>query len=229
MSAPDATDLELMRLARLLKVEPEQLDGLRPLPIADLKVLRDQVAARLFDEGKDSFHRAATVANVVPAGLAAKLAEHALGPVLAARTTAVTEPKKSVELAAKFHTAFLADVSQEIDPRAVTDLVEAMPPKIIAEIGNELASRGEWLVMADFVGAISHDAMRTTINALSAASVLHVAELLEDRSRLDEIVAMLPDQRLDEIVAVAEAEGLHDQLGSLVDGLSDEQRARIRD
>ena len=227
MSRFDPAHLELLRLARLLKVDPDRLDPLSGLPVEDLRTLRDRIAERLFEEGRDAFQRAANVANFVPAPLAAKLAEHALGPVLAARTTAVTPPQKAVELSGRFSAGFLADVAEEIDPRVVDDLVESLPPKVVAAVGRELAAREEWLVMADFVGGISSAALVATVEALSTESILRISVYLEDPDRLDEVVALLDDERLADAVTVARAEGLDEELAWITESVGDEQRARI--
>lgn len=227
MTPEDANELERLRLARLLKTDPERLEPLAAVPTEDLKVLRDQVSSRLFDEGVESFQRAATVGNLVPTALGAKLAQHALGPVLSARTTAVTPPEKAVEMAGRFPPAFLADVAVEMDPRVADDLVKALPPKVIATVGDELADREEWLVMADFVEVISHGALATTLDALSTESILRVSRYLEDESRLDEIVGLLDDDRLAELIEVAAELGLGDNLERITNALGEDQRARI--
>ena len=71
MSRATPTELELLRLTRLLDVDTVRLAPLADLPLGDLKALREQAAGRLFDEGEDAFRRAAHVANLVPAALAA--------------------------------------------------------------------------------------------------------------------------------------------------------------
>lgn len=227
MSAPDPVDLELARLARLLRVDADELADLAPAGAADLKVLRAQVAARLHDEGQDSFRRAAQVSGMVPAKLAATLAEHGLGPVLSARTTAVLDPAKAAELAERFSPAFLADVAEELDPRVVADLVATMPAQIIADVAQELAARQEWLVMADFVGAISSEALQRTVAVLSDEAVLRTSALLEDRERLEEVVAGLDDDRLASLADTARELQADELVEGLRASLSPEQRARI--
>ncbi len=227
MSRATPAHLEVLRLARLLGVDPDRLTPLADLPLEDLQALREQAAGRLFDEGEDAFRRAATVAGLVPTGLAAKLAEHALGPLLSARTTAVIEVDKAADLSSKLSSSYLADVAVQIDPRVVDELVTRMPPDVIAAVGDELAAREEWLVMADFLGVISTEALDATLHAVSAEAILHVAELLGDDTRLDEVVSLLSDDRLAELHRTAEAIEEQALLAELAEAVSPEQQARL--
>lgn len=224
-NAPE--DLEVRRIARLLAVDPAALEGLQAAPLVDLRTLRDQIAAKLFDEGADSWHKAAAVSGVVPPGLAAKLAQGALGPVLAARVTASVDPRRAADIAARMPAQFMADVAENIDPRQVTDLVVHLPPRTIAEVGAVLAHREEWLVMADFVAAISPSALVPTVASLQERSILLVAVLLEDPDRISEVIGLLDDPRLQALRRVAEADGLDEHLAVIVDAIDDEQRARL--
>lgn len=227
MAAPTPAELELLRLARLLSVDPADVDGLLPIGAADLRSLRDQVAARLHRSGREAFERAATVAGMVPAGLAATLAQKGLGPVLSARTTAVTPPDKAADLAARMPPEFLADVAVAMDPQVADELLRRLPPDVIAGVGDVLAARGEWLAMADFVGSITDEALAATVRTLSDEAVLHVGRLLQDPARVDEVVGLLDDERLASLVATARARGLEEALEDLVGRLGEDQRARV--
>jgi hypothetical protein len=220
-------DLEVRRIARLVGVDPAELAGLEAVGAPDLRVLRDQIAATLFDAHTDSWERAVAVAGVVPTGLAAKLGEKALGPVLSARVTALTPTDKAVDIAGRLDPSFMADVAVNVDPRTITDLVVAMPPKTIAAIGRELAARHEWLVMADFVAAITPEALRTTIGVLDDEAVLRIAPLLEDPDRTTSVVALLDDDRITRLRDVAEREGLVDHLAHVRAVVDPAQQARL--
>lgn len=220
-------DLEVQRIARLLAVDPADLEGLQAAALEDLRALRDQIAGKLFDEGTESWHKAAAVSGVVPPGLAAKLAQGALGPVLAARVTAQIDPRRAADIAAKMPAEFMADVAQSIDPRQVTDLVVHLPPRTIAEVGAVLATRGEWLVMADFLAAMTPAALAPTVASLEARSILRVAVLLGDPDRISQVVALLDDARLGALRQVAEEEGLDEHLVFIEDTIDEGQRVRL--
>lgn len=221
-------DLEIRRIARLVGVDAGTLDGLDAVPLTDLRTLRDQIAAKLFDEGADSWERAAAVSGIVPTSLAARLAQGALGPVLAARVTSAVDVARAVDIATKLSPEFMADTAINIDPRQVTDLVVHLPPRTIAEVGEVLAGRSEWLVMADFVAAITLRALRTTVEGLDEVAILRIAVLLEQHDRIDAVAGMLDDDRIARLRERAEAEGLQAHLAFIIDAVGEEQRARLQ-
>jgi hypothetical protein len=225
-NAPE--QLEIRRLARLVRVDPDELAGLGSLSAEDLRTLRGQVAAVLFDGDSDSWDKAVAVTGVVPAGLSAKLAQGALGPVMSARVTGRIDPAKAADVAAKLPPDFMADTAVNIDPRQTTDMIVALPPQTIADVGTVLADRGEWLVMADFVAAIGTDALRTTIDSLDEVAVLQIAVLLEDPERVDAVIGMLDDDRVAALRGAADAEGLHAHLDWVTDAAGPVQSGRLR-
>jgi hypothetical protein len=74
---------------------------------------------------------------------------------------------------------------------------------------------------------ISSAALVATVEALSTESILRISVYLEDPDRLDEVVALLDDERLADAVTVARAEGLDEELAWITESVGDEQRARI--
>jgi hypothetical protein len=225
--ANSPVELELRRLARLLHTDVDALAGLEAMPVEDLRTLRGQIAAALFDHGADSWERAAAVSGVVPAGLAAKLAQGALGPVLAARVTSQVDVDRAVEISTRLPPEFMADTAINIDPRQVTDLVSHLPPATIADVGQVLAERGEWLVMADFVAAVDREALRATVDALDEHALLRTAVLLEDPGRIEEVVAMLDADRLARVREVARSHGLTGHLTFIAQACGPGQRRRL--
>ena len=220
-------ELEVRRIARLVNVDPGELEALHAIGAEDLRVVRGQIVAKLFDEHTESWERAVAVTGVVPTGLAAKLSEKALGPVLSARVTGLLSPDKAVDVGSKLSPAFMADIAVNVDPRKVTDLVVAMPPQTIAAVARELAARGEWLVMADFVAAVTTPALRTTVDAVDDRAVLQIAPLLEDPERVRLVISLLDDERLAGLRETAEQEGLTAHLEHVAQQLDEAERHRV--
>lgn len=220
-------ELEVRRIARLANLEPGDLTGLESIGVQDLRTLRDQIAAKLFDEHTESWQRAVAVSAVVPAALSAKLSEAALGPVLCARVTPLTPPAKAVDIGSRMSPEFMAEVAINLDPRKVSDLVVAMPPATIAAISRVLADRSEWLVMADFVATVHPEALRATIQALDEESILRIAVLLEDRQRIIAVAKMMGQDRLAGMRQAAADNDLQAHLDFVRDSLDSQQRARL--
>jgi hypothetical protein len=192
-----------------------------------VRQLRYDVADAMFDAGRKHFARIAAAAKALPGPIAAKLAQHALGPLLSARTVALLDPDQARDLAKRLPSSFLADVAVEIDVRHAGDAIADVPPDRIARAAFQLQQRGEFVAMGGFVGCLGDEALAETVEVLSDDSLLHVAFLLDAPERLDDIVAMLPDERLATMAAIAVADGIEQELESILEHVGPEQAARI--
>src|SRR5579884_3252370 len=157
---------EIVKLARLLHRDPEQLSYLEQVPPGDLGLLREQVTEALFNAHDGTLRRLAAASRLLPAGLVASLGQGTFGPMLSARIAGLLEADRAVEIAAKMPTAFLADVAVELDPRRASAVIAGIPPERIFEITAELERRGEYVTMGRFVGHLSDAALHTALEAL---------------------------------------------------------------
>jgi hypothetical protein len=221
------TEAELRKLAHALGVEPDRLGMLTSIPADDLRTLRAQVSEAMFQADKHYFVRVATLSKTVPAGVSAKLTEAALPPLLAARTAELLEPAKAVDMVSRISDRYLADVSAVMDPARAPEVVAAIPPERVAKVGQELAERGEWIVMGGFVSHISADALRVSVAGYTGEQLLRVGFVLDDPSLLNTIGAMLTDAQVDDMLAAAVQHSLWDELSDLLEHLSDERAARM--
>jgi hypothetical protein len=99
-----------------------------------------------------------------------------------------------------------------------------MPPDTVAATGEELARRGEWVVMGAFVSYVSRSALRATVARLTGAQLLRIGFVLDDDGRLGEISDTLTTEQLDGMLAAAADESLWRELDDLL-GRLDEARA----
>ena len=83
---------EVLKLARLLRRQPEQLVYLEHVAHDDLRALREQVTDMLFAAHDATLRRLAASSKLLPVGLVAMLAQHAFGPVLSARIAGLLDP-----------------------------------------------------------------------------------------------------------------------------------------
>ena len=176
---------EVIKLARLLRREPEQLGYLERLEPEDIRELRDQVTDMLFDAHDETLQRLASASRLLPVGLVALISEHAFGPTLSAKVAALLDPGRAVEVAGRLPPKFLADIASEIDPRRTSELIAKIPGAQIVEVTAELTRRGEYVTMGRFVGHLNDEALRASVGTLDDATLLRTAFVLEDRDRLD--------------------------------------------
>ncbi|GAB2484711.1 magnesium and cobalt transport protein CorA [Jatrophihabitans fulvus] len=218
---------ELMKLAKTLGVEVDALGVVADLPAGDLRALRAQVAEALFQADRPAFARVAALSKSVPTAVAAKLTQATLPPLLAARTAELMEPQKAVDLVGRLSDSYLADVSAAMDAARAPEVVRAIPPEKVATISAELARRGEWVVIAGFVGEVDEPGLRASLAVYSGEQLLRIGYVLDDLGRLDGIVGMLSESQLEEIVAAAPDAGLWPELVVLLEHLSPAQRSRV--
>lgn len=226
MSTP-AAHAEQLKLARLLGVEPEHLAGVTGAAPEDLRALRAAMTEALYAPHRRSFAGVAALAGRIPPKVAAPLAHRALPPMIAARAAELIEPHHAAELVARLPDDYLADVAISLDPSRAAHVLSALPADRIAAIGVLLAGRAEWVTLGSFMGHITRDALQATIADLDEEALLRTSFVLEDLDRLDDVVAMLSDERLDALGATARALELEEVVDHLLTHLDAVQRARI--
>jgi hypothetical protein len=218
---------EILKLARLLHRDPEELAYLGEIPSADLRRLRDQITDVLFDAQSHALGRLAAASKLLPVGVTATIGQRAFGPVLSARIAGLLDPGRAVEIADRMPIPFLADVANELDPRRARDVISRIPPERIAQISDELLNRGEYVTMGRFVGELPDGAVLAAVSAMDDAALLRVAFVLESKEGLDDLVAMLPPDRLDSVIDAAGREQLWVEALDLLANLAPERRAEL--
>jgi hypothetical protein len=218
---------EVMKLARLLGREPDQLAYLERLAPADLIALRDSVTETLYDAHGSTLGRLAAASRVLPSGLTATIGQRAFGPLLSARLAGLLDTDKAVDVATKLPPPFLADVATELDPRRASDLISSIAPALIGQVTAELVARREYVTMGRFVGHLGDEAIAAAVAAMDDEAVLQVAFVLEDKSQLPRLFAKLPKGRPAGIVAAAEEEGLWLEALELLNHLHKRQRREM--
>ena len=227
MTAALESRAELLKLGRTLGADPDDLAFLAQAAPQDLRALREDVADLLFASDRVHFERVAALSGKIPRGLAAQLAQRALGPRLAARAAGLLEPEIATDLARRLPTPFLADIATHADPRRLVNLLGHLPPQRIAEVTAELRRRGEWLSMGGFVGHLDEAALDAALTALDGEALLRTGFVMDHKERVEHVLAVLDDQRVRELLEAAAREGLWVEAFELSLHASEAQRARL--
>ncbi len=193
---------EILKLARLLQLEPAELSYLERIPPAELRNFRDQVTERLFTAHEAVFRRLAAASRVLPVGLVASLAQHAFGPILSARLAEALEPDRADQVGASQPTAFIADIAIELDPRRASDVIARIPPERIFEITAELARRDEYVTMGRFVGQLTDGALASALKALDDEALIQTLFVMEDPLDMDRLARVTDRDRIDRLAAL---------------------------
>ena len=213
---------EVIKLSRLLEVEPEELASLEAVDPDALRELRERVTERLFDGHMGAFRRAVHASGLLPVGLSATIAEKAFGPMLCARLAGLVGTERAVAVAAHLSPEFLADVAVHLDPRRASDVIAALPEELVGDVATRLALRGELVVMGRFAGHLTDEALHAVFDALDEGDLLQIAFTLE--GGLDRAAELMSDARMEGVLRAAADEDLWLEALALMDDLPEQRR-----
>ncbi|MCX6396857.1 MAG: hypothetical protein NTV23_10260 [Propionibacteriales bacterium] len=205
-----ATSPQIGRIARLLHLDPAEIQGLGSVADADLRILHDQISRTLFAEGQHRFARVAGLSKTIPGPLAGVLAEKFLPPVMAARVSEMLDPAKARDLIGRVSISYLAEIALALDPVKSRPVVQKLPPEPIGKVAKELFGRQEYATMAEFVGTVTVEALFAALKVATPHDLLAVVPLLEWNDNLDRVIADLPHSQVVDIAGSLTAEELAD-------------------
>lgn len=208
---------EITKLARLLEVTPKDLGYLEDISAAALAEFREQVTDRLFSGDAGRLKRVAASSKLLPIPLTVKIAQLAFGPMLCAATSGLIEPDRAAKISARVPIPFLGDIATMMDPRRAADVIAAVPPHVVAQVGQHLIERDEHVTMGRFVSFLPRETLRAALKQIpDDVALLRVAFVLEGKDRLDELL----DAARDRILGLIRAAYEHDMWGEVLDLIS---------
>jgi hypothetical protein len=217
---------EVLKLARLLDVKPDELSYLSALPSAELRELRGKATDRLFTSAP-GLARSAAAAKLIPSGLVATIAQRAFGPMLCARAAGGADTAKAIDVARRLPAGFLADVAVHLDPRRTAEIIAEVPEEVVVPVAEELGNRREHVTMGRFLAFVPDRAIAAAIGALDDETMLRTAFVLEHKDRLDHAIGLLPPERLPGIIDTAARLELWSEAFDLLAHVSDERLGPI--
>lgn len=221
--------VEILKLARLIGTDRDDLAYLEQVDARDIRDLREEVTVVMFDADRHLLQRVAAATRLIPAKLAAVIGERAFGPLLCARVTGLLEPNRAVDIAHHLPVAFLADLCIHLDPRRASRVIGEMPPATVAAITGELAAREEYITMGGFVGHLSRAALMAALEMVDDEALLRTAYVVEAKQNLGALVALLAEERLEQIIATAAAAELWPEALDVLSHITERQRGALGD
>jgi hypothetical protein len=220
---------EVLKLARLLGTSTDRLGYLERLSPEEVREVRERASDVLFDVDGRRFRLIAIASKLPPAALTAIIAEHAFGPLLCARITALLEVKRAVDLAERLPRKFVAALAINLDPRRAKDIVAAIPPYLIGEVAAELTRDAEWVAMGRFVGYLTDDSVRAAFRVIPDGSLLRISYFVEVAEHLDHVVGLLEEGRIRGAIRAATDEDLWPQALDLLSRVSPQRAGHLAD
>lgn len=218
---------EILRFARLLRCEPEQLAFLLAVDDAELRVFRDQVTDTLFDAHAGVMKRMAAASRLLPAPVLAKIAEKVFGPLLCARIAGMIEPSKATDVAVRLPVDFLTDLAVELDPRRSHRVIGNIPSGTVVPIATALADRQDWITLGRFIGFLPDEVLEACLAALDDEQVLASAFAVDDTSAVPTVIDLLQASRLRSLVDTAAKQRTWPALLALSEQLRDDQLVEL--
>lgn len=210
---------QIGRIARLLGIDSDDVQGLDGIGDDDLRALHDLISHSLFADGQQRFARVAALSKMLPGAVAGKLAERFLPAALAARVAELLEPAKARELVTKVSVGYLADLSLALDPVRSKPVVQAIPAARIGAVARALFERGEYATMAEFAGTVTLDALFAALEVATARDLVEVVPLLVWNDNIDRVIAAVPPAKIDDVLTEIIAGELWEEAGYLVEKL----------
>lgn len=193
------TDLQL--LAQRLAIEPAALNAFAQLDLEQAEALRLAVEARLARCGAGTFKRLAGASKYVPSSLNARIAENRLGPIMTAGMAAYLEPEAAAKIARKFSPTFIADLVPHLYGDAFAEIMVLLPQELVISVVRLLDERGEHLLLAVLVEAVSAASAAQLVAALSTAGLQAVVPLVRRLEVMLNIIAQMPEADRDAVMA----------------------------
>ncbi len=188
---------ELAKLAHLIG-RPVEL----PLDAAELRALREQLSARLFDDARPVLQRVATGSRLLPAALVARVGESVFGATLCAQVAGLLATPYALDLALRMSDPFLAEVSAAIDPRSAGEVVRRIPADRIVAVAHVLLARGEYVTLARFVDYLAPETIAAVIDSVpDELELLRIGAYVESPTKLQELVGQLDPARARAMIA----------------------------
>lgn len=222
------TQAELLKLGRLLESDENQLTFLDGQDLGALAAFRSSVSSFFYSQHQDSYQRLAGISKLVPTGASAKLATSVLGSVLAAGIASELPAERAIKLADKLPDEFLAKLCIHLEPSQSRELLAAMPDKIVSRVAQTLLAMDEHITLARFVAVITPSALAAiTATVDSGEAMVKIALYLEDKSKLDTLLALLSQDQQRATVKAATDHELWPAVLSLNGHVNTELRGRM--
>lgn len=221
---------ECTKLARFLYCKPEELAFLQSAELATLRKLVQSTQSYFQEKDRPLFQRLNTASNFFPVSVVAFISERTLGPLFCARIAMEMSPERAAEVARRFSPRFLAKTAAYMDTAKASQIAATLPMAHILKTSAELVKQKEFILMGNLVKLLPTFLIEAVLREIpDGEALLRIAYFVEDNSRLNEILEILPTTHIHLIITAAADEqvDLWPEAISLMSLVSSNWQARL--
>jgi len=204
-----ATRAELVKLARILDTDLDNVEYLAYMEASRLRALREGITDALFEKFRSSFAGFARLSSFLPLAISARISQRVLGPTLSGRIAGEMPAARAIEMAAKLSDSFLAETCLQLDPVLARPIIAGFPVDRAVAITHILLERGEYITMGRFVDVLPRETLFAATDAIrNEADLLQISFFVESSERLDQVIEYLGIERREAVIQAAATQDL---------------------
>lgn len=200
-----AATAELARLALLLRVDSTDVAYLDSLDAEQLRALRTTLEQSIAAPNRSVHERIAQASKLLPARAIAALAMARMPPRLSAAVVAEMTPQHAADLAAAMSPDYLRQVCRYLSMSSARGVPPLLSSDVLAAVLHEQMAQRDILSMAEVVGALDDEQLRTMVKAFDDMSLLlGVVLSISDVASAQRLLRALPEDMRQRLIATAE-------------------------
>ena len=204
-----ATRAELVKLARILDTDVDNVEYLAYLEASRLRALREGITEALFEKFRPTFAGFARLSGILPLAVSARISERVLGPTLSGRIAGEMPAERAIDMARKLSDSFLADTCLQLDPVRARPIIAGFPVDRAVAITQILLERDEYITMGRFVDVLPLETLFAATDAIaSEADLLQISFFVESSEQLDQVIEYLDIERREAVIQAAATQDL---------------------
>lgn len=195
---------EIRRLAKVLHVEPPDLDYLDALDGVELQEIRQAFQNRLLEDHGETFAKMAAGGKIAPDALSAMLCRKIFGPTITANMAYYTPAEKAAKMIGHFDDEFLAEVVRQQIPEKAQDLLEKIPVDLMRGTTRTLLASQDYHIMGGFTDYMPQDKVAALMHEITdVADNLRVSSFCQHKDRIAELTMNFDDELLKKLIEAA--------------------------
>ncbi|QLY29591.1 hypothetical protein [Nocardia huaxiensis] len=213
-SVVDPVVVEKLALARVLRVDPKDIEYLDAAPAGDIRDLRLQIMELITSANAAGMQRIASISTIIPPAIAARIAVRSGSSLFAARMAVAMDAARAAEVGRRLPVTMLADIAMDLDPGTGATLIGGLPDDLLVDVVAELSVREKWLTLAEFAEQeFSETQFDAVVKGLSPIALLRSGHLIYKEEVLRRLVRRMPRPTIDTLF---DAAATHDAWAELL-------------